>query len=149
MGAVQNLQDDLGKTLYASPLCDYNMLFLIGQTALFSAVHFKKTDAIECLLKRDADVTIRYFILFRSSSFIPLQLTAALFDRDLSGSCVLHYAAKLGESQDVKLLLSAPNIEVESRDNIGYTALDLAVRDDVKELLQAHSTAGILPFSIR
>lgn len=56
-----------------------------GQTALFSAVHFKKTDAIECLLKRDADVTIRYFSLFQPSSFIPLQLTASLFDRDLSG----------------------------------------------------------------
>jgi hypothetical protein len=63
------------------------------------------------------------------------ELCSPPYDADPGGS--LRFAVYFGHTKVVRALLACPRTDLESRDRGGKTALDYAVSDDIRGMIQA------------
>lgn len=118
-----------------------------GTTAILSAVKTEDADAAEALLAAGADpfvadnqgVSAVTLALASKKAFIPVIAEYAASRADTIGDGLLHYAARIGDEDAVKKLLTQPGVDRGARNVAGETAYDVAVRwqrPDIAKLLQ-------------
>jgi len=103
---IQDLKDYLDEN---KPAADW-----AGWTLLITATNFDNTEAISVLVDAGVDVNAQ----------------------NDEGRSALYHAAWNGQTEIVRALLSAPNIDVNIQDNDGSTALGWAENDEIKKMLE-------------
>ncbi len=118
-----------------------------GATALLLAVRSGETEAARVLLAAGADPyasdnsgeSAVSYVLVSLPAFIPTLAEFAADRSDAIGDGLLHYAARMGNAETVKRLLTLPRIDRNAKNVAGETARDVAVRwqrNDIADLLK-------------
>jgi ankyrin repeat protein len=129
MAAAMDMEDTatIAELAYKFP-CPVNARDEEGGTPLHRAVQWGDYALAELLIRKGADVNAK--------SIAPLSL--GLFQSTEGGDTPLHWAGYCGRKEITELLI-AKGADVNAKDNLGITALQLAIdmqHNDVAEVLR-------------
>ncbi|KAJ3008043.1 UNVERIFIED_CONTAM: Carrier protein, mitochondrial, partial [Siphonaria sp. JEL0065] len=122
---------------------DPNAKDMDNKTAMHYSVQMGNSPIISLLLRYgalldiptfgDGFTPLHYSMKNRAISEQLLNAGAPINAADTRGRTFLHYAASAGEKETIDLIFSRQDAQVDSRDQLGYTPLMLAVNGNHKE----------------